>query len=65
MNIISNFTNLFSDVWSKGVGGINFSEVFLAVLIFLLFLFLRGFFSKIIIKKLEKYRNKKKNLKFF
>ncbi|MDC0426103.1 mechanosensitive ion channel family protein [Pelagibacteraceae bacterium] len=55
MNIISNFTNLFSDVWSKGVGGINFSEVFLAVLIFLLFLFLRGFFSKIIIKKLEKF----------
>jgi len=55
MNIINNFTSLFSDVWSKGMGGINFTEVFLAVAIFLLFLFLRGFFAKIIIKKLEKF----------
>tara|TARA_B110000305_G_scaffold101644_1_gene114338 strand:+ start:317 stop:913 length:597 start_codon:yes stop_codon:yes gene_type:complete len=37
------------------MGGINFTEVFLAVAIFLLFLFLRGFFAKIIIKKLEKF----------
>ena len=61
MNIIDNFTNLFSDVWGKGVQGVNFSEISLALVIFLFFLVFRGLFTKIIISRLEKFVSKSSN----
>jgi MscS family membrane protein len=61
MNIIDNFTNLFSDVWGKGVAGVNFSEISLALIIFLFFLLFRGLFTKIIISRLEKFVSKSSN----
>jgi len=61
MNIIDNFTNLFSDVWGKGVAGVNFSEISLALIIFLFFLVFRGLFTKIIISRLEKFVSKSSN----
>src|SRR6056300_975281 len=61
MNIIDNFTNLFSDVWGKGGAWVNFSEISLALIIFLFFLVFRGLFTKIIISRLEKFVSKSSN----
>ena len=61
MNILENFKNLFIDVWSKGISGVNISEIIIAILIFLFFLFLRGIFSKFVIKRLESYVSKTSN----
>jgi hypothetical protein len=44
MEVLQNFKNLFFDVWNKGISGINISEIIIALLIFLFFLFLEGFF---------------------
>ena len=61
MNILENFKNLFLDVWKKGVSGINISEIIIALIIFIFFLFLRGVFSKFVVKRLEKYVSKTTN----
>ena len=55
MEILQNFKSLFFDVWKKGISGVNISEIIIALLIFLLFLFLRGVFSKFVVKRLENY----------
>ena len=55
MNVLENFKNLFIDVWKEGVSGVNISEIIIAIAIFIFFLFLRGIFSKFVIKRLEKY----------
>tara|TARA_Y100001935_G_C17259474_1_gene485537 strand:- start:115 stop:1206 length:1092 start_codon:yes stop_codon:yes gene_type:complete len=61
MKVLENFKNLFIDVWSKGISGVNISEIIIAILIFLFFLFLRGIFSKFVIKRLESYVSKTSN----
>ena len=61
MGVLENFKNLFFDVWNKGVAGVNISEIIIALLIFLFFLFLRGVFSKFVIKRLENYVSKTSN----
>ena len=61
MESINKFINLFGDVWEKGIGGINFSEVFFAILIFLLFLLFRNLFAKLVISRLEKFVSKSSN----
>ncbi len=61
MNVLENFKDLFIDVWKKGVSGVNISEVIIALTIFIFFLFLRGVFSKFVIKRLEKYVSKTTN----
>jgi MscS family membrane protein len=61
MNILENFKNLFLDVWKEGVSGINISEIIIALTIFIFFLFLRGIFSKFVVKRLEKYVSKTTN----
>ena len=61
MNVLENFKNLFLDVWKEGVSGINISEIIIAVIIFIFFLFLRGIFSKFVVKRLEKYVSKTTN----
>tara|TARA_Y100000992_G_C21222549_1_gene471208 strand:- start:59 stop:1153 length:1095 start_codon:yes stop_codon:yes gene_type:complete len=61
MEVLQNFKNLFFDVWSKGISGVNISEIVIALLIFLFFLFLRGIFSKFVIKRLENYVSKTTN----
>ena len=61
MNVLENFKNLFLDVWKDGVSGINISEIVIALAIFTFFLFLRGVFSKFVVKKLEKYVSKTSN----
>ena len=54
MDKTEEFIELFIDVWKNGISGINISEIIIALLIFFLFLFLRGLFAKFIIKRLEK-----------
>ena len=61
MEVLENFKDLFFDVWDKGISGVNISEIFIALLIFLFFLFLRGIFSKFVIKRLENYVSKSTN----
>ncbi len=61
MEVLENFKDLFFDVWNKGISGVNISEIVIALLIFLFFLFLRGIFSKFVIKRLEKYVSKTTN----
>jgi len=61
MEVLENFKDLFFDVWNKGISGVNISEIVIALLIFLFFLFLRGIFSKFVIKRLENYVSKTTN----
>ncbi len=61
MNVLENFKNLFLDVWKEGVSGVNISEIIIALAIFIFFLFLRGMFSKFVVKRLEKYVSKTTN----
>mgnify|MGYP001372082376 FL=1 len=61
MNVLENFKELFLDVWREGVSGVNISEILIALSIFIFFLFLRGVFSKFVVKRLEKYVSKTSN----
>tara|TARA_B100001057_G_scaffold217257_1_gene217435 strand:- start:4857 stop:5939 length:1083 start_codon:yes stop_codon:yes gene_type:complete len=61
MEVLENFKDLFIDVWREGISGINISEILIALGIFIFFLFLRGIFSKFVIKRLEKYVSKTTN----
>ena len=61
MSVLENFKDLFLDVWKKGVSGVNISEIIIALAIFIFFLFLRGIFSKFIVKRLEKFVSKTTN----
>ena len=61
MNVFENFKNLFLEVWKSGVSGINISEIIIALIIFTFFLFLRGVFSKFIVKRLENFVLKSSN----
>ena len=61
MDVLGNFKDLFLDVWKEGISGINISEILIALSIFIFFLFLRGIFSKFVIKRLEKYVSKTTN----
>ena len=61
MDVLGNFKDLFLDVWKEGISGINISEIIIALIIFIFFLFLRGIFSKFVIKRLEKYVSKTTN----
>ena len=61
METLKNFLYLFQDVWEKGISGVNISEIIIALIIFIFFLFLRGIFSKFVIRRLEKYVSKTTN----
>ena len=61
METLKNFLYLFQDVWEKGISGVNISEIIIALSIFIFFLFLRGMFSKFVIRRLEKYVSKTTN----
>ena len=53
MEVLKKFNELFVSVWNEGILGIDFAQIFIAVVIFLIFLVFRGLISKLIIKKLE------------
>ena len=60
MSSINDFTNLFSDVWLRGIFGVNVSEIIIGFIIFLLFYILRSFFARFLIGRLYKIVKKTK-----
>jgi MscS family membrane protein len=61
MNVLENFKNLFIEIWQQGIAGINFTQIGVGIVIFLLFLLLRGLISNFILKRLQNYVNKTSN----
>ena len=60
MNSINDFTNLFIDVWARGIFGVNVSEIIIGFIIFLLFYILRSFFARFLIGRIYKIVRKTK-----
>ena len=55
MNVLENFKNLFLEIWQQGISGVNFTQIGLAIAIFLFFLLLRGLIAKFILQRLKNY----------
>ncbi|MEK9680465.1 MAG: mechanosensitive ion channel family protein [Pelagibacteraceae bacterium] len=61
MDIFNNFFSLLSDVWKEGVSGASFTDIMIALFVFFIFLLLRSFVSRFIVKKIEVYVSKSTN----
>jgi len=61
MDIFKNFSDLFGEVWEKGILGVDIFQILIGLGIFLIFLLFRGFISKIIINRLKKVAKKTTN----
>ena len=61
MDAFKNFKELFISVWEKGILGINFIEIIIGLVIFLIFLIFRGLIGRLIVKKLELISKKTTN----
>ena len=61
MNILENFKDLFLEIWQQGIAGVNFTQIGLAIAIFLFFLLLRGLIAKFILQRLKNYVAKTSN----
>ena len=60
MSSVNEFLDLFSDVWTSGLFGVNVSEIIIGLIIFLIFYVLRSFFARFIIGRLYKIVKKTK-----
>ena len=60
MSSVNEFLNLFSDVWTSGLFGVNVSEIIIGLIIFLIFYVLRSFFARFVIGRLYKIVKKTK-----
>ena len=61
MEIFENFSDLFIEVWKKGILGIDIFQILIGLGIFLIFLLFRGLISKVIINRLKKIAKKTTN----
>ena len=61
MDIFKNFSELFGEVWDKGILGVDIFQILIGLGIFLVFLLFRGFISKIIISRLKKIAKRTSN----
>ncbi len=61
MDLFENFSTLFTEVWKKGILGVDIFQILIGLGIFLIFLLFRGFISKIIINRLKKIAKKTTN----
>ena len=61
MNVFENFKILFVEIWQQGIAGINFTQIGIGIVIFLLFLLLRGLIANFILKRLQNYVAKTSN----
>jgi len=59
--MFENFLALFSEVWKKGILGIDIFQIIIGLGIFLIFLLFRGIISKVIINRLKKIASKTTN----
>ena len=60
MSSVNEFLDLFSDVWTSGLFGVNVSEIIIGLIIFLIFYVLRSFFARFVIGRLYKIVKKTK-----
>ena len=60
MSSVNDFLDLFSDVWTGGLFGVNVSEIIIGLIIFLIFYVLRSFFARFVIGRLYKIVKKTK-----
>ena len=60
MSSVNEFLDLFSEVWTSGLFGINVSEIIIGLIIFLIFYVLRSFFARFVIGRLHKIVKKTK-----
>ena len=60
MSSVNDFLDLFSDVWTGGLFGVNVSEIIIGLIIFLIFYVLRSFFARFVIGRLHKIVKKTK-----
>ena len=60
MSSVNEFLDLFSDVWTGGLFGVNVSEIIIGLIIFLIFYVLRSFFARFVIGRLYKIVKKTK-----
>ena len=60
MSSVIEFLDLFSDVWIRGLFGVNVSEIIIGLIIFLIFYVLRSFFARFVIGRLYKIVKKTK-----
>ncbi len=61
MSILENFSDLFLEVWKKGILGVDIFQILIGLGIFLIFLLFRGIISKVIIGRLKKIAKKTTN----
>ncbi len=61
MDIFKNFSNLFLEVWEKGILGVDIFQILIGLGIFLIFLLFRGLISKVIINRLKKIAKRTTN----
>ena len=61
MEAINRFKELFLEVWSQGVFGLNASDIIVGIIIFLIFYVLRRLFARFVISRLSKIVNKTSN----
>ena len=61
MSSVNEFLDLFSDVWTSGLFGVNVSEIIIGLIIFLIFYVLRSFFARFVIGRLYKIVKKTKH----
>ena len=61
MDVFNNFFALLTDVWKEGVSGASFTDIVIALFVFFIFLLLRSFVSRFIVKKIEVYVSKSTN----
>ena len=60
MSSVNEFLDLFSDVWTGGLFGVNVSEIIIGLIIFLIFYVLWSFFARFVIGRLYKIVKKTK-----
>ena len=61
MDVFNKFFALLTDVWKEGVSGASFTDIVIALFVFFIFLLLRSFVSRFIVKKIEVYVSKSTN----
>ena len=54
MTAFNQFLELFSEIWTEGIFGINVSEIIIGLVIFLFFYVLRRLFARFLIRRLNK-----------
>jgi len=61
MSAFNQFLELFYEIWTEGIFGINVSEIIIGLIIFLIFYVLRRLFARFLIKRLNSFVIKSQN----